>query len=118
MSHFRNRKGDLLLDQICDLMSGDEDDLFEFLKDLDFTDEELNSVTDELNAYRSIPGTTIKRYINRIVSSLDELDRLPFLKGVMVGIAIRKVTDALEEPDLTEAEKLIDRQIEELRSNL
>jgi len=98
-------------------MSDDEDDISAFLNGFGFTDEELNFVTDELNAYRSIPGTTIKRYLNRVISALDEMDRLPFLKGVMMGVAIKAVADAIDEPDLTEEEKSIDRQIEELRSN-
>lgn len=98
-------------------MNGDDDDISAFMKDFGFTDEELNSATYELNEYRSIPGTTIKRYLNRVISALDEMDRLPFLKGIMLGVAIRTVIDAIEETDLTEEEKSIDRQIEELRSN-
>ncbi len=98
-------------------MSGDEDDITVFLKGFGFTDDEMNSVADELNEYRSIPGTTIKRYLNRIIGSLDEMDRLPFLKGIMVGMTIRAINDAIEEIDLTEEEKSIDRQIEELRFN-
>lgn len=97
-------------------MSSD-DDISAFLKDFGFIDEELNSATDELNEYRSIPGTTIKRYFNRVINALDEMDRLPFLKGIMLGVAMRAVIDAIEETDLTEEEKSIDKQIEELRSN-
>lgn len=96
-------------------MGGDDEDLSAFLRRFGFTDEELNCVLDELNAYRSIPGTTIERYMNRIISTLEETDRPAFLKGIMVGTAIRNVVDALEEPDLTDEEKRIADEIEKLR---
>lgn len=96
-------------------MGGDDEDLSAFLKGFGFTDEELNCVLDELNAYRSIPGTTIERYMNRIISTLEETDRTAFLKGIMVGTTIRKAVDALEEPDLTDEEKRIAAEIEKLR---
>ena len=54
--------------------------------------------------------------MNRIISTISEEDRTAFLKGIMVGVAIRKVADALEEPDLTEEEKRISREIEKLKS--
>jgi len=56
-------------------------------------------VLDELEAYRSIPGTTIVRYMNRAIDTLAEEDRAPFLKGIIVGMAVRRVADALEESD-------------------
>lgn len=96
-------------------MSGDDQDLSTFLEGFGFSEEELSAVVDELNAYRSIPGTTIGRYMNRVISTIAEEDRTAFLKGIMVGVAIRKVADALEEPDLIEEEKRILREIEKLR---
>ncbi len=86
-----------------------------FLKGFGFAEEELRDVMDELNAYRSIPGTTLGRYMNRIISTIADEERPAFLKGIMVGVAIRKAVDALGEPDLTDEEKQIDIEIERLR---
>ena len=36
--------------------------------------------------------------------TIDEEERHAFLKGLMVGVVIRKAVDALEEPDPTEEE--------------
>jgi hypothetical protein len=66
---------------------------------LGFTEQELNEVADELNACRSIPGTTIKRYPNRVLHTILEEERSAFLKGIMLGVAIRRAADAMEEPD-------------------
>jgi hypothetical protein len=96
-------------------MSGDNEDVITFLEGFGFSEEELNAVLDELNAYRSIPGTTLGRYLNRVINSLAEEDRTAFLKGIIVGVAIRKVVDALEETDLTEEEKRIQCEIEKLK---
>ncbi len=96
-------------------MNGDDEDLSAFLERFGFTEEEMNAVADELNACRSIPGTTFKRYLNRILNTIIEEERPAFLKGIMVGVAIRKAVDALEEPDLTEEEKKIEGEIEKLR---
>ena len=71
----------------------------------------------ELDAYRSVPGTTLKRYINRILASILNEERSAFLKGIMVGVVIREAVDAWEEPDLTSEEKSIAREIERLRFN-
>ena len=70
---------------------------------------------DELNAFRSIAGTTLKRYMNRSIETIDEEERHAFLKGIMVGVVLRKAVDALEEPDLSEEEKRIDREIDNLK---
>jgi hypothetical protein len=70
---------------------------------------------DELNALRSIAGTTLKRYMNRVIETIDEDERHAFLKGIMVGVVIRRAADALEEPDPTEEEKRIDREIDNLK---
>jgi hypothetical protein len=52
--------------------------------------------------------------MNRVIETIDEDERHAFLKGFMVGVVIRKAVDALEEPDLTEEEKRIDREIDNL----
>jgi len=96
-------------------MSGDGEDLSGFLKGFGFSEEELEVVMDELNAYRSIPGTTLGRYMNRIISTIVDEERPAFLKGIIVGVAIRKAVDALEETNLTEEEKQIDIEIERIR---
>lgn len=96
-------------------MSCDNEGLSAFLECIGFTEQELNEVTDELNAYRSIPGTTIKRYLNRVLHTIIEEERPAFLKGIMVGVAIRKAVDAMEEPDLTDEERRIESEIEKHR---
>ncbi|HII07664.1 MAG TPA: hypothetical protein HA349_10235 [Methanotrichaceae archaeon] len=68
-----------------------------FLDVAGFEDDEVLLVTDELNAYRSVPGTTLQRYLNRVLNSVEEDQRLAFLKGVIVGTAIH---DNLENCDL------------------
>ena len=95
-------------------MSVDDENLATFLQSFGFTEEELNSVLDELDSFRTIPGTTIGRYMNRIISTIQEEDRLAFLKGIMVGAVIRKAVDILAEPDLTEEEKRISHEIKKL----
>jgi hypothetical protein len=37
--------------------------------------------------------------MNRVIEALAEEDRAPFLKGIVVGMAIRRAADALEEED-------------------
>ncbi len=96
-------------------MGGSDEDLASFLQGFGFSEEELNEVTDELNSYRSIPGTTLFRYLNRIVSTIENEDRNVFLKGLMAGMAVKMVADAVSEPDLTEEERRIAREIEKLR---
>ncbi|MGD9912329.1 hypothetical protein, partial [Methanothrix sp.] len=72
------------------------------------------SVVYELNSYRTIPGTPLERYINRVVSSIVDEERISFLKGLLVGIAIRQVVDTIQdddEPPLSDEEA---RLLEEL----
>ena len=95
-------------------MNGDDGDLFAFLKSFGFDEEELGAVSDELNSYRTVPGTTIERYLNRVINTIEEEDRRAFLKGILVGVAIRKAVEALEQPDLSEEEMRINREIEKL----
>ena len=68
-----------------------------------------------MNSYRSIPGTTVKRYLNRVLQTIIEEDRAAFLKGIMVGVAIKNAADSLKEPDLTEEEMRVAREIEKHR---
>mgnify|MGYP001154539599 CR=1 FL=1 len=98
-------------------MGGDDEDLTEFLQSFGFAKEELNGVLYELNSFRTIPGTTIERYMNRIISTIEEEDRPAFLKGILVGVVIRQAADALAEADLSEEEKRINQEIEKLRSS-
>lgn len=53
-----------------------------------FEDGEVLAVIGELHAYKSIPGTTLRRYVNRVQSSIDTDCRPAFLKGMIVGTAI------------------------------
>lgn len=92
-----------------------EIDIAEFLRDLGFAEDEIITVVYELNSYRTIPGTTLERYIHRVMSSIVEEDRPSFLKGLLVGIAIRQVVDTLQnddEPALSDEELTL---LEELR---
>ncbi len=91
-----------------------DEDLSAFLKGFGFSEEELRDVVDELNACRFIPGTTLARYMNRVINTIAYEERPAFLKGIMLGVAIRKVADAVIEPDLTDEEKRIDSEIERL----
>ncbi len=97
------------------IMGSNDEDLSKFLESFGFSEDELSSVIDELNSYRSIPGTTIRRYMTRVINGLDYLERPAFLKGIMVGMVVRKAADALSEPDLSDEEKRIDQEIEKLR---
>lgn len=96
-------------------MSVEDEDLLAFLEGFGFSEEELNNVMDELNACRSIPGTTLRKYLNRVLETIPDESRPVFLKGVMVGVAVKNAVDALEELDTADEEKRIDREIERLR---
>jgi 2-keto-3-deoxy-galactonokinase len=96
-------------------MSNNDEDLSSFLMDFGFTEDELFAVTYELDSYRSIPGTTVKRYLNRILQNITEEDREAFLKGIMVGVVIRKAADSMVEPELTEEEIRVAKEIERHR---
>ncbi len=101
-------------------MGGDnenDEDLSAFLEGFGFSEEELRVVVDELDAYRSIPGTTLARYLNRVLNTIAYEERPAFLKGIMLGVAIRKAVDVVIEPDLTAEEKEIDGEIERLGLN-
>ncbi|MFZ2535000.1 hypothetical protein [Methanothrix sp.] len=96
-------------------MNNNDEDLSSFLMDFGFTEDELFAVTYELDSYRSIPGTTVKRYLNRILQNITEEDREAFLKGIMVGVVIRKAVDSMVEPELTEEEMRVAKEIERHR---
>ena len=96
-------------------MSNNDEDLSSFLMNFGFTEDELFAVTYELDSYRSIPGTTVKRYLNRILQNITEEDREAFLKGIMVGVVIRKAVDSMVEPELTEEEMRVAKEIERPR---
>jgi hypothetical protein len=96
-------------------MSNNDEDLSSFLMNFGFTEDELFAVTYELDSYRSIPGTTVKRYLNRILQNITEEDRAAFLKGIMVGVVIRKAADSMVEPELTEEEMRVAKEIERHR---
>jgi hypothetical protein len=96
-------------------MRDDNEGLAAFLEGYGFHQEELFSVVDELNAFRTIAGTTLKRYMNRVIETIVEDERRAFLKGIMVGVAIRKAVDELEEAVPTEEEERIDREIDKLK---
>ena len=88
-------------------MSGDDEDISAFLKCFGFSEEELFYVQDELGSYRTIPGTTVGRCMNRVVNTIAEEARPAFRKGILVGVAIRKAVDAMTETDfMDEAEKM------------
>lgn len=70
-----------------------QDEKYDFSTFLDvagFEVDEVLLVTDELEAYRSIPGTTLQRYLNRVLNSVEDDQRTAFLKGVIVGTAIHE----------------------------
>jgi len=96
-------------------MSNNDEDISSFLMDFGFTEDELFAVTYELDSYRSIPGTTVKRYLNRILQNINEEDREAFLKGIMVGMVIRKAADSMAELELTEEEMRVAKEIERHR---
>jgi len=68
----------------------------------------------ETESFRSIPGTTFRRYMNRIISSIDKEDRPALLKGIILGVAIRKAVESIEERPMTPEEEEIDLEIERL----
>ena len=76
----------------------DDPNMLALMGSFGFSEEEVYSVSDELDAYRSIPGTTISRYVNRIINNIENEDRSAFLKGMMAGMAIRSADDELSDP--------------------
>jgi len=95
-------------------MSKVDEDLFSFLHSYGFSLEELDSAFYEIQSFRSIPGTTLRRYMNRIIGSIKKEDRPALLKGIILGVAIRGAVESIEERPLTQEEEQIDREIERL----
>ncbi len=82
-----------------EIYEADKYDFLNFMKAAGIEEEELLAVIAELDAYKSIPGTTLRRYLNRVLSSVETDCRLAFLKGMIVGTAICENL-AVEEGDL------------------
>ena len=82
-----------------DKYEADRYDFLTFMRAAGFEEDELLAVICELDAYKSIPGTTLRRYVNRVQSSVETDCRLAFLKGVIVGTAICENL-AVEEAEL------------------
>ncbi len=90
------------------------DDLVSFMLDLGFSEDEVEGCIIELEGFRSIPGTILRRYINRAAASLGENERPAFLKGVFVGFSIRLAAkkDLQEEAVFSEEDRRIDQELE------
>jgi hypothetical protein len=54
--------------------------------------------------------------MNRVIETIEKEERPAFLKGIMIGVVIRKAVDELGEPELTEDEKRIDYEIDRLKT--
>ena len=67
-------------------------DLNTILVDLGFSRDEIDQAFYELDEYRSIPGTTLKKYLKRALASSD--NRQDFLKGLIAGTALRNISDS------------------------
>ena len=74
----RIRKRRITTKTILPAMSGNDEDLTAFLEGFGFAQDELRVVVDGLNAFRSIAGTTLKRYTNRVIETIDEEVRHAF----------------------------------------
>jgi hypothetical protein len=73
----------------------DDPNMLALMGSFGFSEEDVYSVSDELDAYRAIPGTTISRYVNRIINNIETKDRPTFLKGILAGMAIKNADDEL-----------------------
>ncbi|MDD3564092.1 MAG: hypothetical protein PHN90_00290 [Methanothrix sp.] len=96
----------------------EEYDFLTFIKAAGFEEDELLAVITELEAYRSIPGTTLNRYVHRVENSVETDCRAAFLKGVIVGTAISQhlVVDRGDAERRIEAE--VRRRVSEILSEL
>ncbi|MDF0590862.1 MAG: hypothetical protein WBK88_00220 [Methanothrix sp.] len=97
----------------------EEDDLYDletFLRAAGFEDDEVLQVTYELAAYRSIPGTTLRRYLLRVLNSVEGGCRREFLKGVIVGTAIHEAV--LDRDVEAEIDAIVDRRLDEILRDL
>jgi hypothetical protein len=96
----------------------EEYDFLTFIKAAGFEEEEVLEVIGELEAYRSIPGTTLRRYVHRVQASVETDGRTAFLKGVIVGTAISEhlVVDRGSAEGRIEAE--VRRRVSEILAEL
>lgn len=96
----------------------EEYDFLTFIKAAGFEEEEILAVIGELEAYRSIPGTTLRRYVHRVQGSVETECRTAFLKGVIVGTAISEhlVVDRGDLEGRIEAE--VRRRVSEILAEL
>ena len=76
----------------------DDPNMLALMGSFGFSEEEVCRVSDELDSYRAIPGTTISRYVNRIINNIEDDDRSAFLKGMLAGMAIKNADDELFDP--------------------
>lgn len=101
-------------------MESDDFDITGFMKGFGFTEDDVNAIEYELEAYRSIPGTTVRRYLNRVLATIGDGERTAFLKGIYMGVAIRSAADvaSAEEPsvdiDIAKEERWISEELERL----
>ncbi|MHC1630712.1 MAG: hypothetical protein ACXQT4_00155 [Methanotrichaceae archaeon] len=65
-------------------------DIQTFLLKAGFNEGEILDVIYELGSCRSIPGTTLRKYLNRILDTIEDDHRNAFLKGILVGTAIHE----------------------------
>ncbi len=97
-------------------MSQKEYDMETFLLSAGFAQEEILDAVDELNAYRTIPGTTLKKYLNRVLATIEEDHRPAFLRGIVVGTALHKHLESDQLDDYINAE--VARRLKEILADL
>ncbi len=102
--------------QIIASSNDEEYDLEDLLLGLGFTKDEILRTADELDAYRSVPGTTLRKYINRTLEAVEEDKRIAFLKGLMVGTAISQEADDTDLED--HIDRLVTKRLKELMMDL
>jgi len=56
----------------------------------------IHDVLYELNAYRSISGATLRKYLNRVLDTIEEDHRNAFLKGILIGTALHEHVENYE----------------------
>jgi len=98
--------------QIIASSNDEEYDIEALLISLGFTKDEILRTLDELDAYRGVPGTTLRKYINRALETVDEDKRIAFLKGLIVGTAISQEVDDIDLED--HIDRLVAKRLKEL----
>lgn len=98
-------------------MAHDEyEDFQTFLRKAGFEGDEVLDVVYELQSYRTIPGTTLRKYINRVLATIEEEQRRAFLKGIIVGTALHKHMETLDLEEHINSE--VARRLKEILSEL